>query len=293
MKQIHCSTVPTVVTIGNFDGLHQGHLKLIDKTKHLAKKYGLKSLVCGFNANTKGARLLFSKSQMKTYLQELQVDYYATLDFYKEIKNLSCEEFVSNYLCNRFQAQYVVVGENFRFGKEQSGDVNTLIALGKEFGFTVYPVKMKQIGKQILSSTYIRQLLNNGKIKQANRYLYKELSVIGAVTKGYSLGSPLLQTPTANVALPKQFVHIPFGVYYSKTIIDKTEYKSITNVGYAPTYQKATPVTETYVFDFHGNLYGKKIQICFLQFLRKERKFSSLEALKKQIEKDIDVCKLL
>ncbi len=293
MKQIRRSMSPTVVTIGNFDGLHQGHLKLIDKTKYLAKKYDLKSLVCGFNVNTKGAKLLMSKTQLKAYLQELRVNYYTTLDFHKEIKNLSCREFVAEYLCKRFQAKYVVVGENFHFGKKQSGDINSLIALGKEFGFKVYPIKMQRVGTQILSSTYIRQLLNNGKIKQANRYLYHELSIIGTVEKGNCVGTPILKIPTANVAIPKQFVSIPFGVYYSKTIIDNTEYKSITNVGYAPTYKKATPVTETYVFDFHGNLYGEKIQICFLKFIRKERKFSSLEALKKQIEKDIDVCKLL
>ena len=290
MKQIRKSLSPTVVTIGNFDGLHRGHLKLIEKTKALAVKNGLKSLVCGFNCNTKGAELLTTQKQLKTYLEELDIDCYTALNF-PQIKDMSCEMFASQYLYNTLQARFVVVGENFRFGKNQSGDINTLIAMGKQYGFKVYPIKMYRVGKQILSSSYLRNLLQSGKISLANRYLYREFSFLGIVKKGYCAGTQILQIPTANLAIPKYLCPIPFGVYATKVTIDKKEYNSITNVGYAPTYKKTKPVAETYVFDFNGNLYGKSIQVSFYKYIRKERKFSSMYALKKQIEKDISICK--
>lgn len=292
MKQIRQSLFPTVITIGNFDGLHQGHLKLIENTKKLAKKYGFKSLVCGFNCNTKGAGLLFSQKQLKTYLNDLNVDYYTALNF-NDVKALTCEEFVSEYLCDKLLAKHIVVGENFRFGANQAGDVNTLRELGKKYGFLVTVVKMQRVGKQILSSSYIRSLLQHGKITQANRYLYRNFSIWGTVTKGYSAGSEILKIPTANVNIPRHFCEIPFGVYATKVNVCGVEYSGITNVGYAPTYQKKKPVIETYIFDFSGNLYKKSIRIDFLKYLRKERKFSSMDALKKQIEKDISFCKQL
>ncbi len=291
MKQIRRSMSPTVVTIGNFDGLHLGHLALIEKTKSLAKKHGLKSLVCSFDCNTKGAQLIFPQNELKCALQELAVDYFTSLPFFRDIIGLSCEEFAKEYLCNRFQARFVVVGANFRFGNNQSGNINTLIALGKQYGFQVIPINMKKVGKQTLSSTFIRTLLQEGKIHRANRYLYQPFFVNGMVTKGFSVGNALLKVPTANIPLPKACVSLPFGVYKTETVIDGKTYPSITNLGYAPTYQKSKPMIETFIFDFSGNLYEKRIQIRFLQYIRKERKFSSMEALKKQIEKDIAKCK--
>lgn len=291
MKQIRQSVSPTVVTIGNFDGLHLGHLALIEKTKSLAKKHGLKSLVCSFDCNTKGAQLIFPQNELKDSLQELAVDYFTSLPFFRDIIGLSCEEFAKQYLSNRFQARFVVVGENFRFGKNQSGDINTLIALGKQYGFQVIAIKMKKVGKQFLSSTFIRGLLQQGKIHRANRYLHHPFSINGIVKKGFSVGHELLKVPTANIPVPKTCVPLPFGVYKTETVIDGKIYQSITNLGYAPTYQKAHPMIETFIFDFSGNLYEKRIRIQFLQYIRKERKFSSMEALKKQIDKDIAKCK--
>ena len=291
MKQIRKSSFPTVVTIGNFDGLHRGHLALIRKTKSLAEKHALKSLVCSFDCNTKGAELIFPQKQLKSALKELSVDYFSLLPFFREIIGLSCETFVKEYLCNRFQAKFVVVGEDFRFGQNRCGDIVTLTELGKQFGFQVIPVKMQYAGKRILSSTYIRELIQAGKIKQANRYLFRPFFIEGVVGTGFSLGNQLLEIPTANIPVQKSCVSLPFGVYKTITDIDGISYQSITNVGYAPTYRKKTPTMETHLFDFSGNLYGKRIRVTFLQYIRKERKFSSMETLKKQIQKDIASCK--
>ncbi|MBO5409374.1 MAG: bifunctional riboflavin kinase/FAD synthetase [Clostridia bacterium] len=290
MRQIQISTQKTVVTIGNFDGLHTGHIQLIKKAKEIAEGNNLKSLVCNFSCNTKGAPLICKKSQLKESLRKLNPDFLVTLDFLSEIKGLSCNEFAKAYLKKRFQAQVVVVGENFRFGKDQSGDFKTLQKLGEKYGFSVVVAKTVYAGNLPLSSTRIRQWLQNGKIELANRYLFESFTLAGTVQKGYSAGSSLLSYPTANLKLPKDVISLPFGVYQTTTVIDKKEYSSITNIGYAPTLRKKTPVVETHILNFSGDLYQKRIKVIFHKYIRKERKFSSFEGLKEQISIDLSKC---
>ena len=279
------------VGLGNFDGLHKGHLKLIQQTKKIAQKYNLKSLVCSFNCNTKGAKTIFSGTQLKDCLNSLGIDYFANLDFLREIKHLCCEDFANLFLKGRFCATYVIIGEDFRFGTNQSGDVNTLKELGKKFGFSVITVTMSKTQKNNLSSTLIRKWLSEGKIEQANRYMFGPFSFIGTVKKGYHAGHSLLKAPTANITIPKNCVSLPFGVYLTVTAIDNQVYPSVTNIGYAPTLPKKHPVAETYILDFSEDIYGKRMKVSFLKYIRKERKFSSMDALKKQIEKDIAKCR--
>lgn len=293
MKKIQSTQTATVITIGNFDGLHKGHLKLIRKVKEIAEKYSYKSLVCTFDCNTKNAKLIFPQTQLSSALCELNIDFFTKLNFHEEIKGLSCEEFVTEFICKRFHAKVVVVGDNFRFGNQQSGTVDTLKALGKQYDFKVFAVKAKLVGKKILSSTYLRDLLQNGKIAEANRYLYEPFSVYGKVKNGFHLGKNVLCFPTANISLPKNSVMLPHGVYATKLTVDNQTYNSITNIGIAPTKPKSKPVIETHILDFSGDIYQKRIKVTFLKYIRHERKFSSLEALKKQIEKDIKNCKAL
>ncbi len=290
MKVIKQTTSKTVVTIGNFDGLHKGHLKLISKTKQVAAKHNLKSLVCSFNCNTKGSPAIFSGPQLKDCLSSLGMNYFSSLDFLGEIKHLSCKEFAKIFLKERFGACYVVVGEDFRFGTNQSGDVHTLTNLGKQFGFSVIAVKMHNVKQLPLSSTLIRKWLSEGKVSLANRYMYQPFSLMGTVKKGYSAGQGILKVPTANLAMPKNGVTIPFGVYITTTEIEGNTYHSVTNIGYAPTLPKKQPTAETFILDFTEDIYGKRMKINFHQYIRKEKKFSSMGTLKKQIEKDIQAC---
>ena len=292
MKAIKKTTRETVVTIGNFDGLHKGHLKLIAETKRIAQKYNLKSLVCSFNCNTKGAQTIFSGTQLKECLAALEIDYFANLNFLGEIKQLSCIEFANSFLKQRFCVKYVVVGENFRFGTMQSGDVNTLRELGQIYGFSVVVVTMSKTNNQPISSTLIREWLSDGKIALANRWMFQPFSLSGTVRKGYSAGSSILNIPTANLSMPKNSVTLPFGVYITTTEIDGILYPSVTNVGYAPTFPKKKPTAETFILGFSKDIYGKRMKITFYQYIRKERKFTSMSLLKKQIEKDIAKCKL-
>lgn len=292
MRIIKQTTSKTAVTIGNFDGLHKGHLKLITKTKQVAEKYCLKSLVCSFNCNTKGSLAIFGGTQLKDCLSTLNIDYFANLDFTGEVKQLSCEKFAKTFLKERFGANYVIVGEDFRFGINRSGDINTLKQLGAQYGFSVITVAMHQSKKRPLSSTLIRQWLSEGKISLANRYMYQPFSLTGIVKKGYSAGQNILNVPTANFTMPKNSVAIPFGVYITTTEIDGITYPSITNIGHAPTLPKRQPTAETFILDFGKDIYGKRMKINFHQYIRKEKKFASFDALKKQIEKDIAKCKL-
>lgn len=291
MRIIKQTASETVVTIGNFDGLHKGHLKLITKTKQIAEKNNLKSLVCSFNCNTKGAQTIFSGTELKDGLTSLHVDFFVNLDFIQEIKHLSCDDFAKHFLKEKFCAKYVVVGENFRFGTNQSGDVNTLNELGKKYGFSVLTIPMSKTQNTQLSSTLIRKWLSEGKISFANRFMLHPFSLTGIVKKGYTAGHSVLNVPTANFLMPKNGVKIPFGVYITTALIDGKIYPSITNVGYAPTLPKKHPTAETYILNFSEDIYSKRMKICFHKYIRKERKFPSMNALKKQIEKDIQTCK--
>lgn len=279
----------TVLTIGNFDGLHKGHLKLIDKVVLLAKKLGTASLVCSFDANTKNiSNLIFPQNQLQDALCKIGVDYFCKLRFTEEIITLSCQEFVEKYLIDRFHCKAVVVGENFYFGKDKEGDTNTLKQLGAKFGFQVFIIKSKTTNKMPISSSYIRSLLENGKIQKANKLMFSNFSIDGIVKNGFKIGDSILKIPTANIAIPKNCVKLKLGVYQTVIEIDNTIYKSITNIGFAPISPKKAPIIETFIFDFSGDIYEKRIKLTFLKYIRNERKFKSFTALKTQIEKDIE-----
>ena len=278
----------TVVTIGNFDGLHIGHLKLINRVLREAGKHKMSSLVCSFNTNTKEySELLFPQNQLKEYISELGIDKYKKLNFLRDVKGLSCEEFIEKYIINEYNAKYVVVGEDFYFGKNKSGNAEALAELGKKYGFKTIILKLLKKGEATVSSTYIRGLIKDGKTERANALMYEPLSVYGIVKKGYNIGGKELSYPTANISVPKNTVPIKHGVYKTKTVIDGILYDSITNVGYAPTKKKSSPTIETHIFSLSGDIYKKRIKVIFCKYIRNERKFKSIEALKAQIKKDI------
>jgi len=281
----------TVMTIGNFDGLHLGHLKLITKVTQLAEKHKMSSLVCSFDTNTKDYHeLLFPQNQLKEYLPELNIRQYKRLKFLESIKNLSCEDFVTKYIVNEYNAKYVVVGEDFRFGKEKTGDPTTLKDLGKKHGFKTVVLKLLKREGRTISSTYIRELIKNGRLAKANSLMYKPISVYGRVKKGYNIGSKLL-FPTANIDIPKKIIPIKQGVYKTRVTIENTEYTGVTNLGYAPIKRKKKPIIETHILSLSEDIYEKRIKIEFLKYIRNEQKFKSIEELRKQIEKDIEKAK--
>ena len=278
----------SVVTIGNFDGLHKGHLALINKVCALKEKENLLGAVFTFNINTKMSKnLIFPQKQLKEYLKDFNVDIFFSPDFLKDIKGLSCEEFIKKYLFETLNARYVVVGEDFFFGKEKSGDAETLKEICKKYGIKTIIIKSKTKNNIILSSTYIRELIKIGKISDANKLMYKNFSFYGTVKKGFHIGTDEMSIPTANIKIPKDCAEMKNGVYITKTTIDGIVYNSITNIGINPTAPKKEVTCETNIFDFKGDIYNKRIKVEFLKYIRNEAYFKNTLSLKKQIEKDI------
>lgn len=278
----------SVVTIGNFDGLHKGHLALINKVCALKEKHCLKSVVFTFNVNTKlSTELIFPQNQLRKYLKDFNIDTFFSPDFLKEIKDLSCEEFVEKYLFDTLNAKYVVVGEDFFFGKGKSGSAYTLKEIGKKYGIKTIIIKSKMTSDTVLSSTYIRKLINEGQVHIANKLMYKNFSFYGIVKKGYHLGTTKMNIPTANIKIPKACVSIKTGVYITRTTVDEKVYNSITNIGINPTAPKKDITCETNIFSFEGDIYKKRIKVEFLKYIRNEASFKNTKMLKKQIEKDI------
>ncbi len=282
--------INTVVTIGNFDGLHKGHLKLINKVNEIKKKSKgtLKSVVMSFDINTKrNSCLIYEKRGLEKNLRDFEIDFLCYLKFIDEIKNLSCEEFVKKYISELLCAKYVVVGENFYFGKNKSGNAQTLSKLGEKYGFETVIIPYYKRNGEIVSSTYIRSLISDGKIGYANKLMYKPFSFSGIVKKGYHIGSSVMGIPTANITIPKETVSLKNGVYATEVIINNKSYKGVTNIGIAPINPKKEPLCETFILDFDKNIYRKKIKIIFIKYMRSEKKFKSFDALKKQITHDI------
>lgn len=284
----NCKNQFSVVTIGNFDGLHKGHIKLIQKVNSLKKKYNLLGVMLTFDVNTKlCTNLIFEKNTLKKAVKKLGIDEYFSLHFMDEVKNMTCDEFVRGYIVEKFNAKYVVVGDNFFFGRNKSGNALTLKRLGEKYGFETVIVPCIKQGENIVSSTYIRSLISQGKIKKANKLMYQPFSIEGTVRKGYGVGSTILDIPTANVKIDKCRIMPKKGVYKTTVILDKKEYKSVTNVGTAPTNPKKKIISETFILDFEGDIYNKKIKVIFEDYMREEKKFKNFESLKNQITKDI------
>ena len=199
---------------------------------------------------------------------------------------MSPEEFVKNILVEKFNIKHAVCGFNYRFGKNGMGNTNTLCELGKKYGFTVEICNEITLDGEKISSSTIRSLLKDGKVGLANKLLGHNFSIQGNVTEGKRLGKSI-GFPTANVFFQENSATLLCGVYKTMVTVNKTKMPAITNVGINPTFGGEKMRSETYIPGFSADIYGKEIRIEFIDFIRKERKFDSLDELKIQIEKDI------
>lgn len=275
----------TAVALGTFDGLHKAHrevLALPNGYKKVALTFKLppKMLILGQN------ELLLGYEEKCCYLNELCIDEIIALDF-NEVKNDSPEEFLS-FLKNEIGASYITCGFNYRFGKGGAGDTAMLEAFCKQNGIELRVSSPYLLPDgSALSSTYIRSLLKNGEIKAANKYLYKPFCFTARVNKGDQRGRTI-GFPTINQKYPKELVKLRFGVYKTKVVVEGEEFYGITDIGVRPTYETDYVISETFIKNFSGDLYGKEVTIVPIKFLRDEIKFNSLEELKAQIEKDLN-----
>lgn len=282
----------SAVTLGKFDGIHKGHRMLIDQilTKKVA---GLKSVVFTFEQmpgnvlQKQKDRTILTKKEREDRLSALGIDYMIECPFVPQIIRMNPEKFIKEILVDQLQAKYIVVGPDFRYGHQRKGDVRLLQQLAPIYGFEVEVLEKECFNGQVISSTYVRKMLETGDVETAGNLLGYPYYVSGKVVYGHQIGRTM-GIPTLNLLPEKEKMLPPNGVYLTKTILEDQFFWGITNIGRKPTIsdEESTGI-ETHLFDFTGNLYGSDVQVQFFSYERPEQRFDSLEQLKMQLEKDI------
>ena len=289
----------SVIAIGNFDGVHIGHQKVIKEAIKISKKKKIGVLTfephpkCFFRKEFFFFRL--SPFRVKySLLKEMGVDFMLNIKFDTEFVNLKPVDFIEEILVKKLNVSNVVTGFDFVFGNKQSGNVNTIRSYSKKTGnFLFTEVPEFKIGKNEISSSQIRKNLRDGKIKQANDMLSRNWQIISRVIPGKKHARQI-GFKTANLKI-NEYCDLFYGVYMvSVEILNsnlKKSLKGIANYGVKPTFDKNEPLLEVHIFDFNENIYGKKLKVEFIKLIRQEKKFQSIEKLKYQIIKDIETTK--
>ncbi len=286
----------SVVTIGNFDGVHLGHQKIINMAKEYAEKVQLPLVVVSFDPHPgkvlypeKAPKLIKTRKQKRDLLRKMGVDYFYVINFTPSFARKSAEEFVDEVLIDSLGAKRIFVGFNFAFGKDRKGDLTFLKKQGKQKGFDVVAVPPVIVDGEVVSSSLIRKLLANGEVKKANRFLGRYYYLEGIVIHGEQIGRKI-GFPTANIITENELVP-RLGVYATFTKLNGNDLPSITNIGYKPTFGSEKIIVETFIFDFDREIYGELIEVKFVDFIRPEKKFESVEELVKEIKANCEKCK--
>lgn len=287
-RKLEKSEYPQSIALGFFDGVHLGHKAVIEN----AAKASQKTAVLTFSENP--SKELFSKTSHKLISNEdklecfekLGVDAVYMLDF-SDIKDIEAESFLEDILLDTLKVSKISCGYNYRFGKGGKGDTNLIRSFGEKNGIEINITDEVFYENKSISSTKIRSLIENGEMALANKLLGKNFGFKSQVEYGRQIGSKI-GFPTLNQQFPKDFVMPKFGVYVSQVMIDGKYYRSITNVGVKPTVKSDYALAETHIFDFSGDLYGKTISLELMHFLRAEKKFESIEELRKTIASDCE-----
>jgi len=286
---------PTAVALGNFDGVHRGHQQVIQP---VLKNSGKIATVVTFNPHPqefftgKSRSLLTPQSEKVQELERLGVEQLVLLPFDLELACLSPQEFVEKILVQQLRSLSISVGQDFCFGKERRGTVTDLRAIASNFGIPTTIVPLHTCEGERISSSAIRQALEQGNLDRAKQLLGRAYSLVGTVVTGKQLGRTI-GFPTANIDLPIEKFLPSNGVYAVKVYIaeDKSPIPGVMNIGNRPTVNGTNQSVEVYLIDWSGDLYGKILTVELEQFLRPEQKFESLDALKAQIIKDCDRAK--
>ena len=280
----------TVVAIGNFDGLHLGHQRILRVLINRAREMGLVSLVLTFSPHPERVLGRGRLGMIQTLEQRLEgiraagVSSVVVASFDRAFAGLTAAEFAGRVIASSLRAKAVVVGENFRFGRFRQGDVDNLRRFGQKLGFAVNPVPSAIRNGEIISSSLIRRLLDQGKITAANSFLGRPYEIAGLVVRGSGRGR-VLGFPTANVQPFNEI--LPRGVYLTLADILGRSHPSLTNVGHRPTFGGGPLHVEVHIFDFEEALYRRRIHLRFLRKIRDEKIFSDREGLIRQVQRDI------
>lgn len=285
------STGRTSLTIGNFDGLHLGHRKILSELVNTAREAGTRSVVLTFSPHPlkvlrpeRAPRLITTPREKLDLIGLSDVDTLIILRFDQELSQLSGESFVRKILVEKLRVKHMFVGENFVFGHRRSGDVTLLRRLSQELDYTVHIIPEVVVRGSRVSSTWIRELIQSGRISLANRLLGRYYSVSGEIVPGRGLGQKFL-FPTLNLKLHNEIIPHP-GVYITLTTIQGRQLPSVSNVGWRPTVGGKDLTVESHILETNLVDTPSHMELAFLHRLRDEHKFDSIETLKQQIEKD-------
>jgi len=277
------------LALGTFDGLHKGHLQVLKTTQEFALQ-GFVPAILMFDCHplkaVKGISpsLLITQEDKESFVKEMGL--LSVPVSFEEIRQLSPEEFVTEILIKRFNVGAVVSGENFHFGKLGAGNSKILCELCKKYDIIYRQAENVFYDNELVSSTRIRNALENGEIEKANDMLGRNFSYDFLVVEGNKIGKKYFGFPTINQHFPEDFIELKHGVYASQTRVDGIIYPSVTNFGCHPTIGGDKVLSETCILGFDGNLYNRRIKVELLSFIRSEKKFNSKEELKEQIDKD-------
>jgi len=301
LHQINKNFKKNSITVGNFDGIHKGHQKIIKKCIKVSKKNKLNSAIVTFkphpryffNKNCKSFKLTSTKTKI-TVIERLGADYLIFLNFNKFLSQLSPEEFIEKILVNKLNVKHLVTGYNFHFGYKRKGNIKLLKKLSQKYDYNlniVEPVKSKN--GIICNSSTIRKNLESGQYDKVKEMLGRAWQIVGKVIRGSGRGK-IIGYPTANIKL-KDYIIPCKGVYLTESYINGSKknkkYYGIANIGNRPTFGGNKILLENHFFNIKKFFYGKEICINLIQFLRKEKKFVNTNKLKKQIEIDIKTAK--
>ena len=289
IKKIHKSSV---VAIGNFDGIHKGHKKVLGQARQKAKKnklpFGLITFepipTMHFNQNIKNHRIN-SLEQKKEQLKKLKLDFLIIVKFNRIFSLISAEQFIKKIIYTKTKCKFVFVSRNFKFGNKRKGNIGTLKKFETIYKFKTIITSPFKESKKIISSTLVRKKIYLGKIKEANKLLNRSWCVKGKVIRGKQRGRKI-GFPTCNIQM-KDYILPKLGVYSVIVEGSKFKKKGIANLGYRPTFNGQNLLLEVNIFGINKNLYNKEIAVNFIKFIRPERKFKNLNELKKQITTDI------
>lgn len=289
---------PSVVTVGTFDGVHLGHHKIIKRLMKIAKEEGKTSCVLTFFPHPRivltpdsTIHLLQTIEERKSQLKSLGVEHVVILNFSKEFSELSAEDYIKNILVDSLNASYLIIGYDHKFGKNRAAGIEELKHWSKQLQFKVEEIEAKDVDEVNVSSTKIRNYLIQGNVKVANSYLGYPYYISGQVVTGEGIGKDL-GFPTANIEVSESYKLIPgIGVYAVRVKLGNETYKGMLNIGLNPTFPNRTKSIEVNIFKFNRDIYSQFLQISFIERLRDELKFESVEQLQEQLKKDEIIAK--
>ena len=287
----------SVVTIGTFDGLHHGHQKIFKRVINSSKNKNLSSVVLTFFPHPRiilnkynDIKMIDTLDEKILHINKIGIDSLIIHPFDKNFSLLSANQFIKDYLVEKLKMKHIIIGYDHRFGKGREASVTDLKNYASDYDFTVEEIQAQEIEKIAISSTKVRNSINNGNLKTTEKYLGRYFNLTGKVIKGDGLGKKIMY-PTANIFIKEKYKIIPKdGVYLIKTFIKNKLYNGMMNIGHRPTIGANEKSLEVHLFNFNKDIYGEQISVDIISKIRDEKKFSSIEALKDQLVKDENHC---